>query len=262
VDDVCANAHVGGLGGRSVRAILVSVPRPHLSLATPVSFALCVIARLGLRLGLTLGLTLGLAAGCARSKPAHNLDLDAIRLTGDARLRTDTVGDGTFASTATFVLVDAENTAAQGAYVTLGGELGDAAGAKVGDLKPQSLWVPAHEARTFALVDRDRVARPAATAARIKVYGALIPDEPPRASITDLHTFDDRGRIVVRAYLVNGADRPGQIMAVGAFHDAHGQPMTRPFEMVELAGHGRRVVQFVGPEGSTRGTIFIGDVIY
>lgn len=211
----------------------------------------------------TLGIiaAIGLFA-CARSKPARHLDLDAVRITGDARMRTDTVGDGRFASTATFVLVDAENSSATGAYVTLGGDLTDAAGVAVGALNAQSLWIPAHEARTFALVDRDRVARPTSTSARIKVHGAVIPDEPPRASITDLHTFDDRGKSVVQAYLVNGADRPGQIMAVGSFHDAGGQPMTRPFQMIELAAHGRRVVQFVGPEGSTRGTIFVGDVIY
>jgi len=201
-------------------------------------------------------------AGCGHGKPVRNLDLDAIRISGDARMRTDTVGDGKFASTATFVLVDAENTAAEGAYVTLGGELADAAGAKVGDLKSQSLWLPAHDARTFALVDRQRAARPTSVAARIKIQGAVIPDEPPRAHIAELHAFDDRGKTVVQAYLVNTADRPGQFMVIGSFHDPHGQPMTRPFQMIELAAGDRRVVQFVGPEGSTRGTIFVGDAIY
>jgi hypothetical protein len=156
-----------------------------------------------------LGVGLGLA-GCTHSKPARNLDLDAIRVSPDARLRTDTVGDGPFASNASFVLVDAENTAA----------------------------------------------------ARIKVKGALIPDDPPRAHISDLHSFDDHGKVVVQAYLVNAADRPGQIMAIGSFHDAHGQPMTRPFQLLEVPARDRRVVQFVGPEGSTRGTIFVGDTVY
>jgi hypothetical protein len=215
---------------------------------------------LGRAIALVAGLGLGL--GCSHSKPARNLDLDLIHLTGDARLRTDVVGDGKFASTASFVLVDAENAGNDGAHVTLGGELTDASGARVGELRAQSLWIPAHEVRTFALVDRERVARPTAAAARIKVYGAVIPDEPPRARITDLHAFDDRGKIVVQAYLVNAADRPGQIMVIGSFHDAHGQPMTRPFQMIELAAHDRRVVQLVGPQGSTRGTIFVGDIIY
>ena len=214
-----------------------------------------------------IGLGVGLAsvmaiAGCGHSKPARNLDLDQIRVSGDARLRTDVVGDGKFASTASFVLVDAENAAAEGAYITLGGELADAAGVRVGELRSQSLWIPGHEARTFALVDRERVARPTAAAAKIKLFGAVIPDEPPRAHITDLHAFDDRGKVVVQAYLVNAADRPGQIMVIGSFHDVHGQPMTRPFQMIELAANDRRVVQFVGPEGSTRGTIFVGDAVY
>jgi hypothetical protein len=204
---------------------------------------------------------LGVVA-CGRSKPARSLSLDAIRVSSDARMRTDIVGDGKFASTATFVLVDAENTAADGAYVTLGGELADPGGAIVGELKSQSLWVPAHESRTFALVDRARVARPTATAARIKIQGALIPDEPPRAYIADLHAFDDRGKIVVQAFLVNRADRPGQIMVIGSFHDAHDQPMTRPFQMIDVPANDKRVVQFVGPDGSTHGTIFVGDVVY
>lgn len=203
-----------------------------------------------------------LGAGCRHSEPAHNLDLDAIHVSPDARLRTDVVGDGKFASTASFVLVDAENAAAEGAYITLGGELHDAAGARIGELRGQSLWIPPHEARTFALVDTERVPRPAAAGARIKVFGAVILDDPPRAHIADLHSFDDRGKIVVRAYLVNTADRAGQIMVIGSFHDAHGEPMTRPFELIDIAAHDRQVVQFVGPEGSTRGTIFVGDAIY
>lgn len=204
----------------------------------------------------------GLGLGCSHSKPARNLDLDQIRVLDDARLRTDVVGEGKFASTASFVLVDAQNAASEGANVTLGGELTDASGATVGELKAQSLWIPAHETRTFALVDTQRAARPTAAATRIKVYGAVIPDEPPRAQIAELHSFDDRGKIVAQAYLVNTADRPGQIVVIGAFHDAHGQPMTRPFQLIEIAPHDRRVVQFVGPEGSTRGTIFVGDAVY
>src|SRR5215510_15480241 len=91
--------------------------------------AFLAVAGLGVALAAGLGL-----AGCTHGKPARNLDLDLIRVSPDARLRTDTVGDGQFASNASFVLVDAENTAAEGAYVTLGGELTDTAGALVGEL--------------------------------------------------------------------------------------------------------------------------------
>lgn len=204
----------------------------------------------------------GLGGGCRRSAPARNLDLDLVRISGDARMRTDRVGDGAFEDTATFVLVDAENRAAEGAYVTLGGALVDAAGADAGALKPQSLWIPARETRTFALVDSERKPRPAATSARIEVRGALVPLDPPRAHIEELHSFADGGRVIVQAYLVNDAERPGQIVVIGAFHDAEARPMTRPFEVVEVAARSREVVRFIGPAGSTRGTIFVGDVVY
>ncbi len=202
-----------------------------------------------------------MVAGCAKTRPSRQLDLDAIRVTGDARMRTDTVGEGKFASTATFVLVDAENTAAEGAYVTLAGELTDG-GQVIGTLKPQSLWVPPHETRTFALVDTAREPRPAATSASIKVRGALVPDEPPRARIEELHSFEDYGKTVVQANLVNDADRIGQIMVIASFHDADGKPMTRPFQMIEIDRKQTKPVQFVGPQGSKRGTIYVGDVIY
>jgi hypothetical protein len=200
-------------------------------------------------------------AGCSHSKAPRNLDLDDIRVSSDPRLRTDTVGDGKFASTASFVLVDAENTSADGANVTLGGELTDASGAVVGQLRSQSLWVPSHDSRTFALVDTERVPRPGATAVRIKVRGAVI-GEPPTARLYDTTSFDDHGKIVVQAFLVNTAARPGQIMVIASFHDAHGQPMTRPFQLIEVGPEERRVVQLVGPPGSVRGQIFIGDTIY
>jgi hypothetical protein len=199
--------------------------------------------------------------GC-KSRPARQLDLELIRVTSDARMRTDTVGDGVHASESTFVLVDAENTASEGAYVTLGGELTSDDGQVVGKLKPQSLWIPAGERRTFALVDTERVPRPESTSARIVVYGALVPTDPPRARIEDLHVFDDHGKAVAQAHLVNDADRIGQIMVIAAFHDAQGRPMTRPFQMISIDRKARRFVQFVGPEGSKTGTIFVGDVVY
>ncbi|HVK86247.1 MAG TPA: hypothetical protein VM513_19135 [Kofleriaceae bacterium] len=199
---------------------------------------------------------------CSKRTSSRELSLDAIRVTGDFKVRTDTVGDGAHASTSTFLLVDAENTAGQGAYVTLAGALVDASGATVGQLKPQSLWIPSGERRTFALVDTERAARPTSTSARIEVKGAKVPDDPPRARIEQLHVFDDYGKTVVQANLVNDAERTGQIMVVAAFHDANGQPMTRPFEMMQIGGKQTRAVQFVGPLGSKTGTIFVGDVIY
>ncbi len=203
-----------------------------------------------------------LLGACSKSNPARQLDLDTIRVTSDARLRTDVVGDGKFSETATFVLVDAENSATEGAYVTLGGDLTASGGEILGHLKPQSLWIPAGERRTFALVDTERLPRPASTSARIVIRGALVPTEPPKARIAELHTFDDYGKTVVQANLVNDADRQGQIMVIASFHDGDGRPMTRPFQMIEIDRKETKAVQFVGPQGSKVGTIYIGDVIY
>lgn len=213
---------------------------------------------------------LGLAA-CAKSEPgSRQLDINAIEVVDNAKLRTDTVGDAQFASESTFVLVDAANPTPDGAYVTLAGQLKGEGGAVVGQLKAQSLWIPSGERRTFALVDTERVPRPTTTSARIVVTGALVPTDPPRVRITDLHTFVDPTtendkpvtRIVAQAYVINDADRVGKAVVIASFHGPNDVPITRPFKIVELDKKQRTPVQFVGPAGSTTGEIFVGDVIY
>jgi hypothetical protein len=222
---------------------------------------------------------LAVVGACHRA-PSHELDLDAIEIAG-ATMRTDTVGGGEFTDTATFVLVDAKNTATEGAYVTLGGDLIDEGGTAVGHLALQSLWIPAGETRTFALVDTERKARPTAKTARAVVRGALV-GTPPTVHLEDFHSFDDHGQVVVAAYLVNDAERDGTIMVVATFHDPAGRPLTRPFSLVKIRGKrgpvvagdcpdaGRDVlpqaskctIQFVGPRGATSGMMFVGDTVY
>jgi hypothetical protein len=200
-----------------------------------------------------------LLVGCESSPPRRQLDLERITV-GGARLRTDTIGDGKFTERATFTLVDAANDADEGAYVTLAGEL-LAGSAAVGTFKPQSLWVPAHGERTFALVDSERTERPSADGARVVIKGAAV-DAPPVAHVEGVHDLDDYGKRVVQGELVNGADRPGTAVVIASFHDAHGQPMTRPFEVVAMPANGRQGVQFVGPPGSVRGELYVGDLAY
>lgn len=224
-------------------------------------------------------LLLVLAAACSKSETtSKQLDPSAIEVIDNARLRTDTVGlahqvhestlrtevleDRRFASDATFVLVDAKNPTPDGAYITLAGSLLGEGGAAVGTLKAQSLWIPAGEVRTFALVDSERVPRPATTSAKIVVTGALATHDPPRVRISDLHTFQDNGRIVVQANVVNDVDRIGKAIVIASFHGTDKRPMTRPFQVYELDRKQTKVVQFVGPPGSVTGTIFVGDVVY
>ena len=203
-----------------------------------------------------------LAVVACDAPKARQLDHDLIHVSPDAELRTDTVGQGKFQDTATFVLVDAENTAKDGCYVTLAGELDDASGAKVGDLKAQSLWVPAGAQRTFALVDRERKPRPTAAAAKIYVRGADVPASPPTATVDGIRELDDYGKTVVQGTLHNPAARAGEIMVIASFHDAGGKPMTRPFTMIHIEAGASLSVQFVGPPGSKHGTIYIGDTVY
>jgi hypothetical protein len=199
-------------------------------------------------------------ASCAQ-KESRQLDHELIRVTGDARLRTDTVGDGKFTDLATFVLVEAENTSKDGAYVTLGGELTDEAGTRVSELRAQSLWVPAGELRTFALVDKQRKARPTAKAAKIYVRGAKL-GAPPPAHVEGMRTVEDGDKVLMQGVVKNEADRGGNIMVVATFYDANEKPMTRPFSLLWVEKRGELPVQFAGPPGSKRGTIFIGDVAY
>jgi hypothetical protein len=198
----------------------------------------------------------------ACGKPARRqLDLDLIKITGEGKLRTDTVGDQV-QETATFVLVDAENTGTEGAVVTLAGALADGSGHPVGEFKATSLWIPAGESRTFALVDRERRARPEATAAKILVRQATIPVAPPAAYVDQVREIEDNGKLVVQGVLHNDAKRPGQIVVIGSFHAADGRPMTRPFTIQRVEPGATQAVQFVSTPGAKHGTIYVGDTAF
>lgn len=202
-----------------------------------------------------------LAFGCDNTE-RRALDLEAVRVAPNAKLRTDTVDDGAFAKTATFVLVDAENAGDDGAYVTLAGQLGDAQGRAVGQLKPQSLWLPARGSRTFALVDQERQQRPTATTARIVVRSGTIPKRPPVVHVEQIREIGDHGKLVVQGVVHNDADRTGQIMVIASFHSVDGQPLTRPFSVLTIPGHGVQPVQFVSKPGAAHGTIYVGDTSF
>jgi hypothetical protein len=201
------------------------------------------------------------ALGACSAPKTPQLDLDSVRVTSDARLRTDTIGGGTFTDLATFVLVDTQNTATKGAYVTLAGELDDKSGARVGWLRAQSLWIPAGETRTFALIDQDRKPRPTAAAAKIVVRGATV-SAPPPIHVDSLRELTDNGRIVAQGIVTNDAERAGRAIVIASFHDAQHQPMTRPYTVLDVPPHGHQPVQFVGPPGSVHGTIFVGELTY
>jgi hypothetical protein len=183
-------------------------------------------------------------------------------VSSEARVRTDTVGEGAFSSRATFVLVDADNRGTDPAMVTLGGHFKDAQGVTLGALQPESLWIPAGGRRLFALVDKERVPRPTAHGAQILVSGAKLASRPRIMRVEAEHSFDDYGKVIVQARLVNDADRAGRAVVFGAFYDPQRRPMARPFTVVPIGAKTALPVQLVGPPGSAYGTIFLGDLVY
>ena len=203
-----------------------------------------------------------IALTSCQQAPSRSLDLDRIWVSSEPKVRTDTVGEGPFASQSTFVLVDAENRGAEAAMVTLGGTFRDGAGAVVGTLNPESLWIPAGERRMFALVDKARVPRPEARGAQILVYGAKITAQPPIMRVVEPRSFDDFGKQIAQARLINDADRPGRVIVLGAFYDAQNRPMARPFTTVPIDSKSSLPLQLVGPPGSKTGTIFLGEMVY
>lgn len=210
---------------------------------------------------LTVSLVALFAFSCKHNEPAKHLRFDDIKV-DHARMRTDTVGVGKWAENSAYVLADAKNTANEGAYVTLAGEMLDAGGKPMSKLRPQSIYIPPGESRTFALVDAERKPRPNAKGAKVEVRGALVPPKPPDARIEELHTFDDHGQLVLQAYVINGADRIGTIMVLASFHDADGLPLERPFKMQSIPAGGRESVRFIGPPGSKTGAIYVGEVVH
>jgi hypothetical protein len=207
-------------------------------------------------------------AGCRRERGADARNLDPrlaalVRIdTARMNLRQDQIGHGKWATTASFVLVDAENTHREDLMITLAGSLVDGNGQVVGGLRPASLRIPAGGVRTFALVDDQQQVRPSATSARVEVVGAHVPTYAPPVVVTDGHVHRDGDRVVVTGQVRNTAEQGVRVLVLGGFHDASGMPLTRPFVEMYLAGGASHPVELVGPPGSVSGYAFIGDLAY
>ena len=172
------------------------------------------------------------------------------------------VGTGKYEKRATYVLVDAANPGDIDLSVTLGGQFLDQDNQVVGQIARQSLRIPAKGTRTFALVDDQREAHASATGATIEVTSAVQLDYEEQITITDLHEYQDGDRIVVKGYVKNTVGRIGKAVVFATFYDAEERPMKRPSTVFRLERHARRGVQFVGPPGSVRATLSVGDIVY
>jgi hypothetical protein len=219
-----------------------------------------VLVRLGL-----LVVTFVLGAACERPEPAAARKLD-VTLIDPAEekltIRTDTVGHDQWESEATFALVDATNTGTTDALVTLGGALLDGEGREIGPVRLESLRVPAGQRRTFALIDAEQKPRPEAKSARVEVTGSFAPTHSSTITINTGRVNVDEDRMVIAGTVTNTAKAAVKVLILAGFHDAEDRPMTRPFTVVQLGGGQQQNVEFVGPVGSKKAYLFVGDAVY
>ncbi len=206
-----------------------------------------------------------LALGCSkRSWDDDAVDPSLVEIdTAKYRIRTDILGSGNGPLSATFVLVSARNRSAHDLIVDIGGDLLSASGTSLAPLQADELRVPAGGERVFALVDKARKPRPGAKTAALRVVSARKVRYAPEVVITDGNVYLDSDRVVAAGYVKNTvADRPVRILVAAAFFDATGRPMTRPFTVIKLQGGQKQAARFVGPVGSAKGMLFVGQIAY
>lgn len=204
---------------------------------------------------------LATVVACNRGPTLQHLDKNKVDVNTNAQLRTAEIGRGRFISTATFVLVDAINETGQDAAITLGGVLVDKTGTKLSDLRPESLVIPKGDKRTFALIDNNNVAQPAAVGASVAVRSAIVPT-PSSLQVSQQRTYDDFGKLVIDGWIRNSSERSGKVIVLATFYDAQEVPLTRPNMLLPIGGGATRAVQFIGPPGATRAVMYLGDQVW
>ncbi|MBP9085251.1 MAG: hypothetical protein KBG15_03995 [Kofleriaceae bacterium] len=200
-------------------------------------------------------------SACNRAPTLQHLDKNKVDVNTNAQLRTANIGRGRFVSLATFVLVDAINETGQDAAVTLGGVLVDHAGAKLSELRPESLFIPKGDKRTFALIDNNNTAQPTAVGASVVVRSAIVPT-PSSLQVSQQRTYDDFGKLVLDGWVHNSSEHNGKVIVLATFYDANEVPLTRPNTLLPIGGGATRAVQFVGPPGATRAVMYLGDQVW
>jgi hypothetical protein len=204
-----------------------------------------------------------IACGRGGDWSSPEVSYDTIHVEADRlAIKTGPVGHDQWKSNATYVLVEAKNTAEQDLLVTLSADLIDADKKVVGKTRRESIRIPAGGSRLFALVDDQQAERAAAAGARVDVRGAQTASYPAPIVVTDGNVYFDQDRAVVAGNVLNNADREGKAIVIAAFFDEKGRPMQRPSTLFRLAGKGTRGTQMVGPPGSRSAYLFIGEVNY
>jgi hypothetical protein len=206
--------------------------------------------------------TLTLAAAACTSPrtaapPGDDPRAAVVREAG-AVLRTGPVG-ADHPAEATYVYVDVQNDSNVDRLVTLSGDLLDEGGRAAAPLPPDEIRVPAHAARTFALVASKAV--PEAKRARFHVGNAVAVDYPPQVAIEDFKLT--RGDLAVAtATAKNTIDKEMSAVVAATFYDPSGRILARPFVVVPLPVGGTRQLRFEGPRDAATATIFVGQMAF
>lgn len=213
---------------------------------------------------LVLAIASASVGGCRRRGRFHpswvGVSAIEVRRAG-AVVRDGIIGAGRYKGEGTYVLVDAVNRLSVDVDVALDGELLDEAGAALAVLDRDSLRIPAHAQRTFALVHHTgRVA--GAARARIRVSGTRLSRHRLPVHMRDTHVYQDGDRVVVAANVTNEVDRELIVVVIAGFYGADGAIVERPFSVIRIPPSMTKPARFVGPAGSVRGYLFTGDLIY
>lgn len=201
------------------------------------------------------------AAACSKRR-AVRVPSGVIEIGEQVRVKTGPVGAGKHEADVTYALIDATNHGDRDVVVALGGSLLDAGGNELGPTRPEVLRIPAGKTRMFALVDRAGRRLSEADGAAIELVGAHYAEHDRVVSISQKSVRDDQGRAVASGYVENRGHGAATIMVIAAFYDARQRPLERAATALRIdPGYGRSA-QLVGPPGSRRAALYLGDVGY
>jgi len=208
------------------------------------------------------------SVGCKKNKEwgGSRLDPSVVEVATDRlHLRHVNVGmEVKHMTVATVVMVDVRNKHTGVVNVTLTGKLFDKDNKQIGSLTKQSLRIPKGKWRLFALVDSESKQRKQAVAANVKVLGvnAITTDQEVVVKNSKTHKDKHFERVILQADVTNSGKAFARTLVMCAFYDKSGTPITRPFSELRLKMGETKPVQFIGPEGSVRGEVFIGETFW
>jgi hypothetical protein len=151
----------------------------------------------------------------------------------------------------TYVFADVANDGDVDRIVHVGGRLAGS------DLVGDELRVPAHQARTFALVASGPM--PDATSAELTIVSARPITTPDPIGLKDVRFKD--GAIEGTVANTTQSDATG-ISVAATFYDAQGKILARPYTLLTLAARTQRAIKLIGPRDADHAVMFVAQSMY